>query len=93
MTYLELTLSITNIVMAGGVVYFARQNWQATKHYAETTALGALLDQLQKILSMGESAERRAAVEAVKIIKQRFPDLCKSIEPYFSKEVQDEVSS
>ena len=93
MTTLELTLSITNIVMAGGIIYFARKNWQATKHYAETTALEALLDQLQKIHSMGESAERKAEVEAVKIIKQRFPDLYDSIEPHFSKDVQDAVSS
>ncbi len=93
MTSLELTLSITNIVMAGGVVYFAGKNWQATKHYAETTALEALLVQLQNVHSMGQSAERRAEVEAVKIIRQRFPALYKAVEPHFSKEVQEAVSS
>ncbi len=93
MTYLELTLSITNIVMAAGVVLFAGKNWQATKHYAEMTALEVLLVQLGNVHSMGQSAERRAAIEAVKIIRQKFPALYKSVEPHFSKEVQREVSS
>jgi len=93
MTYLELTLSITNIVMAAGIVLFAGKNWQATKHYAETTALEELLIRLGNIHRMGQSVERRAAIEAMKIIRQNFPALYQSVAPHFSKEVQEEVSS
>ncbi len=67
--------TISNIILGTAIVVFACLTWLTTRSYSRLTGLSLLMTHLGKLLTLPEDAERRASVEAMKVIREEFPDI------------------
>src|SRR5512135_472028 len=67
--------TVSNVTLTAAIALFAFLTWRATRSYARLTCLSVFFEHYTRILTLGESADRRASIDAVKIMRSEFPDI------------------
>lgn len=82
----------SNVLLTVAIAYFAFRTWKATKSYARMTGLSLFLAQFNVVVTACGGA-RKAAIDALRMIKNEFPDIYEAMKKHISADTRKEIET